>query len=174
LQPRTKDLPREIECNTFRQDLYYRLNVFPILIPPLRGRKEDIPLIAGHFIEKYGCRMGKKIRGITNDELRKLSVYHWPENVRELEHFIERAIILSNGGQLKLPSLEQPFEGQSLVGSHGMLRPLAEMEKRYIERVLHLTRWRVSGPNGAATILGLKPTTLLSRMKKLGIRKMYR
>jgi transcriptional regulator with GAF, ATPase, and Fis domain len=169
-----KDLLREIENSAFRQDLYYRLNVFPILFPPLQDRKEDIPLIAGHFIEKFSRRMGKKLRSIANDELRKLAAYHWPGNVRELEHFIERAIILSSGGQIKFPSIEQPFEGQSLDESQGKPRPLAEMERSYIEGILNSTHWRVSGPNGAASILGLKPTTLLSRMKKLGIRKMYR
>ena len=168
-----KDLLKEIENNTFRQDLYYRLNVFPILIPPLRDRKEDIPLIARHFIEKFSRRMGKKIRSITSDELKKLAAYHWPGNVRELEHFIERAVILSDREQIKLPGLEQPFEGQSRNVNQGNPQSLAEMERNYIEEVLHATRWRVSGPNGAATILGLKPTTLLSRMKKLGIKKMW-
>ena len=168
-----KDLLREIEYNSFRQDLYYRLNVFPIRIPPLRDRKEDIPLIARHFIEKFGRRMGKKIKSIANDELKKLSAYHWPGNVRELEHFIERAIILSDGEQFKLPGLEQPFEAQSRDENQGNARPLAEMERSYIEGVLNATHWRVSGPNGAAAILGLKPTTLLSRMKKLGIKKSY-
>lgn len=168
-----KDLLREIENSTFRQDLYYRLNVFPIRIPPLRDRKEDIPLIARYFAEKFSRRMGKRMKSVAYDELKKLASYRWPGNVRELEHFIERAVILSDGEQIKLPSLEQPFEVKSRAESQGALQPLADMEKSYIEEILHTTRWRVSGPNGAAAILGLKPTTLLSRMKKLGIRKTY-
>ncbi len=168
-----KDLLREIENNTFRQDLYYRLNVFPIRIPPLRERKEDIPLIARYFIEKFSRRMGKRIKSVTYDELKKLAWYRWPGNVRELEHFIERAVILSDGEQIKFPSLEQPFEGQSRNESQDTPRPLAEMERSYIEGVLHATHWRVSGPYGAASILGLKPTTLISRMKKLGIKKPF-
>lgn len=168
-----KDLLKEIENNTFRQDLYYRLNVFPIRIPPLRDRKEDIPLIARYFVEKFSRRMGKRIKSIAYDDLKKLSLYRWPGNVRELEHFIERAIILSDGEQITLPSLEQPFEVKSDNEKQGTHRPLTEIERSYIEGVLHATHWRVSGPNGAATILGLKPTTLLSRMKKLGIKKTY-
>ena len=168
-----KDLLKEIENNTFRQDLYYRLNVFPIRIPPLRERKEDIPLIARYFIEKFSRRMGKRMKSIANDELKKLVEYRWPGNVRELEHFIERAVIVSEREQIKLPNLEQPFEVQSRDESQGTSRPLAEMERDYIEGILHTTHWKVSGPNGAASILGLKPTTLLSRMKKLGIKKTY-
>jgi DNA-binding NtrC family response regulator len=117
--------------------------------------------------------MGKRVKGIANDELKKLIAYHWPGNVRELEHFIERAVILSDGEQIKLPNLEHPLEPQPRHESQGTSRPLAEMERDYIEGILHATHWKVSGPNGAASILGLKPTTLLSRMKKLGIRKTY-
>lgn len=168
-----KDLLKEIENSAFRQDLYYRLNVFPIRIPPLRERKEDIPLIARYFIEKFSRRMGKRMKSIANDELKKLVEYRWPGNVRELEHFIERAVILSEREQIKLPNLEQPFEVQPRDESQGTSRPLAEMERDYIEGILHTTRWKVSGPNGAASILGLKPTTLLSRMKKLGIKRAY-
>lgn len=168
-----KDLLWEIEKSTFRQDLYYRLNVFPIRIPLLRDRKEDILLIARYFIEKFSRRMGKKMKSVTYDELKKLASYRWPGNVRELEHFIERAVILSDGEQIKFPSLEQPFEGQPRNESQDTPRPLAEMERSYIEGILHASHWRVSGPYGAAVILGLKPTTLLSRMKKLGIKKPY-
>lgn len=166
-----KDLLREIESNVFRQDLYYRLNVFPIHIPPLRDRKEDIPLIARYFFEKFSRRMGKRIKSIAIDELRKLASYRWPGNVRELEHFIERVVILSDGDHITLPSLEQPLEAPPRDDNQGIPRSLTEMERHYIEGILHTTRWKVSGPNGAANILGLKPTTLLSRMKKLGIKK---
>ncbi len=165
-----KDLIREVEKGTFRQDLYYRLNVFPIHVPPLRDRSEDIPVLAHHFLEVIGRRMGKTIGKIPVQEFKKLDAYHWPGNVRELEHFIERALILSDGHHIVFSGLERT---PSTVPAEGdmQFKPLAEMVRQYLENVLHATRWRVKGPHGAAMILGLKPTTLFSLMKRHGIQR---
>ena len=165
-----KDLHKEVEKGSFRQDLYYRLNVFPVFVPPLRDRKEDIPLLVHHFIDKFSKKMGKKIGRVTNEALKALVDYSWPGNVRELEHFIERAVILSDGGKIHLPGLDDTLVPR-ITGEGLPVTPLADMERGYIERILNATHWKVSGPNGAASILGMKPTTLISRMKKLGIEK---
>lgn len=164
-----KNLPIEIEKGTFRQDLFYRLNVFPIYIPPLRERKDDIPLIANYFIEKLSRKMGKRIRRVPNEELKKLLSYHWPGNIRELEHFIERCVILSNGNTISFSGLDHTLT-HSISGNDQPMLSLADMEREYIEKILNATHWRVSGPKGAASILGLKPTTLFFRIKKLGIK----
>ena len=165
-----KDLHREVEKGTFRQDLYYRLNVFPVSIPPLRDRKEDIPFLVHHFIDIFSKKMGKKIGKTANEALKMLMEYSWPGNVRELEHFIERAVILSDDGKIHLSGLDDSL-GPRIAGEGLPVTPLADMERGYIEKILNATHWKVSGPNGAASILGLKPTTLISRMKKLGIEK---
>jgi transcriptional regulator with GAF, ATPase, and Fis domain len=165
-----KDLHGEVEKGTFRQDLYYRLNVFPISIPSLRDRKEDIPFLVHHFIDIFGKKMGKKIGRTANEVLKMLMEYSWPGNVRELEHFIERAVILSEGGRIHFSGLDDAF-GPRITGETLSVSSLADMERGYIEKILNATHWKVSGPNGAASILGLKPTTLISRMKKLGIEK---
>jgi chemotaxis protein methyltransferase CheR len=165
-----KDLHKEVEKGSFRQDLYYRLKVFPVFVPPLRDRKEDIPMLVHYFVDKFSKKMGKKIGRVANDALKALIDYAWPGNVRELEHFIERAVILSDGGKIHLGGLDDSFVPR--ISSEALpVTPLADMERGYIERILNATHWRVSGPNGAASILGLKPTTLISRMKKLGIEK---
>jgi transcriptional regulator with GAF, ATPase, and Fis domain len=165
-----KDLLREVEKGNFREDLYYRLNVFPIYIPPLMDRKEDILPIAYHFIDKFSTKMRKKIGRVPNEELSKLLSYHWPGNVRELEHFIERAIIQSDGPRISFPGLEHTSsETQLVTGPQSV--SLADMERAHIEKVLATTRWRVNGTRGAASLLGLKPSTLFFRMKKLGIKR---
>jgi transcriptional regulator with GAF, ATPase, and Fis domain len=165
-----KDLLREVEKGAFRQDLYYRLNVFPVSIPPLRDRKEDIPFLVHHFIDLFSKKMGKKIGKTANGVLKMLVEYSWPGNVRELEHFIERAVILSDDGKIHFSGLDGSLNPR-IAGEGLPVTPLADMERGYIEKILNATRWKVSGPNGAASILGLKPTTLISRMKKLGIEK---
>jgi transcriptional regulator with GAF, ATPase, and Fis domain len=165
-----KDLHGEVEKGAFRQDLYYRLNVFPVYVSPLRERKEDIPSLAHHFIDTFGKKMGKQFGKTTNEALKMLMKYTWPGNVRELEHFIERAVILSDGGKIHFPGLDEALS-PCITDESLPVTPLADMERVYIEKILNATRWRVSGPNGAAAILGLKPTTLISRMKKLGIKK---
>ncbi len=165
-----RNLHAEIEKGAFRQDLYYRLNVFPLYIPPLRDRKEDIPLLAHHFLDKFGKKMGKRIGRIPEEELAKLIDYHWPGNVRELEHFVERAVIISDGHRISFSGHE--FQSPSIgFGKNPGATLLADVEREHIEKVLKETRGKVGGPDGAASILGLKPTTLFFRMKKLGITK---
>jgi transcriptional regulator with GAF, ATPase, and Fis domain len=164
-----RDLEKEVESGRFRSDLWYRLNVFPLQIPPLRERKEDIPLLVNWFVNKCGRKLGKNITRVPQEHLDRLRTYHWPGNIRELENTIERAVISSPGNSLKLMDmLGSPEAGQR---KENLNRTLAEIEREYIMRVLEKTRWRVYGPNGAALILGLKPSTLRFRMKKLGIQK---
>jgi transcriptional regulator with GAF, ATPase, and Fis domain len=164
-----KNLVSEVEGGDFREDLYYRLNVFPVQIPPLRKRRGDIPLLARHFIGVYAGQMDKEIR-VTKTALGELEKYRWPGNVRELKHFIEKAVILCDGVDLEFPDIEKSLEAASL---HRRRRfdSLANMEKAYIEEVLSATGGRVKGPGGAAAILEMQPSTLYYRMKKLGIDK---
>lgn len=159
-----RDLEKMVENREFRSDLYYRLNVFPIRIPPLRSRPEDIPLLVRYFAQKYGRRMEKKIESIPAATLKKLSAWHWPGNIRELENFIERSVILTRGAALQVPvgELEKSGSGDAQVARHAG-------EREEIVRILRETNGRVSGPEGAAARMGLKRTTLISRMKKLGI-----
>jgi formate hydrogenlyase transcriptional activator len=160
-----RDLEAMIENREFRSDLYYRLNVFPIRIPPLRERPEDIPLLVRYFTQKYGRQMEKQIESIPAATMKKLSEWHWPGNIRELENFIERSVILTRGPALQVPIGELSRSGASFEA----LGARQNSERDEILRVLKQTKGRVSGPEGAATRLGLKRTTLISRMKKLGI-----
>ncbi len=164
------NLEKAIKEGDFREDLYYRLNVFPIVLPPLRKRKDDIPLLARHFVMKYSRKTGKMIEVIPQKVIDALVVYHWPGNVRELENIIERAVIISHGHQLEL--------GDWLGGNTGpQAEPhfltMKEVEKKHITKALEFNGWRVSGNRGAAKVLGLKPTTLEARMKKLGIKRLH-
>jgi formate hydrogenlyase transcriptional activator len=159
-----RDLAREVKEGRFRKDLYYRLNVFPIAIPPLRERPEDIPLLVWAFVREFQKRMGKEIESIPKKGIEALQAYPWPGNVRELRNVIERAMIVSSGKTLvvQLPRL---------ASSETEDTPrLEDMERRHIVRVLERTGWRVAGKAGAAEILGLNRSTLYSKMKKLGIR----
>jgi formate hydrogenlyase transcriptional activator len=160
-----RDLEKMIEDREFRSDLYYRLNVFPIRIPPLRERPEDIPLLVRYFAQKYGRRMEKQIESIPATAMRKLASWHWPGNIRELENFIERSVILSRGSALHVPITE--------LGNNGGIFPMAGTHdanhRDEILRILKATNGRVAGPQGAAARMGIKRTTLISRMKKLGI-----
>src|SRR6266404_4526069 len=160
-----RDLEKMIETREFRSDLYYRLNVFPIRIPPLRERPEDIPLLVRYFAQKYGRRMEKQIESIPAAAMKKLATWHWPGNIRELENFIERSVILTHGSALQVPISE-------LTNGAKGIAPLAThdaSERDEILRVLKGVRGKVGGPEGAAARLGLKRTTLISRMNKLGI-----
>jgi formate hydrogenlyase transcriptional activator len=159
-----------IENREFRSDLYYRLNVFPIQIPPLRERPEDIPLLVRYFTQKYGRRMEKQIESIPAGAMQKLSEWHWPGNIRELENFIERSVILTQGSALQVP-VSELSKSASPIDTFGaaMQGARATEEREEILRVLKETKGRVAGPNGAATRMGIKRTTLISRMKKLGI-----
>ena len=162
-----RDLEEEVRKGRFRQDLYYRLNVFPLTVPPLRQRKEDIPLLVQVFTERYARELGKEIAAIPKETMKALQDYNWPGNVRELENLIERAVILCPGPVLQLADkLENPTASPSAG-----LRTLEETEREQILKTLMVTAWRVNGKNGAAAILGLHPSTLRARMQKLGIRR---
>jgi formate hydrogenlyase transcriptional activator len=161
-----RNLVDMVRRNEFRSDLYYRLNVFPIPLPPLRARREDIPALVEHFVEIYARRMGKQIDQISSETMSELMAYAWPGNIRELQNFIERSVILSSGNVLQAPfaSLKAAAttEAQEAV-------TLEEAERDHIRKTLDQTRWVVSGPNGAAARLGIKRSTLYFRMQKLGI-----
>lgn len=161
-----RDLARAVAEGRFREDLYYRLNVFPITVPPLRDRREDVPLLALTFVEEFSKAMGKPVEGITKSSLRALQHYQWPGNVRELRNIIERAMILANG-----PMLGIDLPGGAAAPASRGFTTLAEAEREHIQRVLESTGGRIRGAGGAADILGLPPTTLESRMAKLGLRR---
>ena len=160
-----RNLEEEVRKGRFRQDLYYRLNVFPITVPPLRQRKEDIPLLVQAFIERYARKLGKQITSIQKETMKALQDYPWPGNVRELESVLERAVILCPGPVLQLAD---KLETSSLPLSSAV-RTLEEMERSQILKTLSETRWRIEGKDGSAAILGLHPSTLRARMHKFGI-----
>ena len=161
-----RNLQKEVEKGNFREDLYYRLNVFPIHCIPLRDRKEDIPLLVRHFCNKFETKVGKKITNIPQKVINQLQAYDFPGNIRELENFVERAIIISKKGKLEIGDWVPKSTTKKL--SKKMLT-LDEVQKNHIIEALKLTNWRISGEKGAAKLLGIKPTTLESRMKKLNI-----
>jgi formate hydrogenlyase transcriptional activator len=162
-----RDLLRAVREKTFREDLYYRLNVFPITLPPLRERNDDIPLLAHFFANKFMSRIGKRLQSISRQTMQRLLAYPWPGNVRELENILERAVILAQGDTLEI--------GPDLLPTSMPITPnqeeldLATLERNHIRAVLVKTSWIIDGPRGAARILGLHANTLRSRMKKLGI-----
>jgi PAS domain S-box-containing protein len=160
-----RDLAQAVREGRFREDLFYRLNVFPITVPPLRERPEDIPLLVWAFVEKIGRTLGKTIRAIAKESMEALQRFPWPGNVRELRNIIERALITSTGPTLRvaLPEVSDSPGVKSMA--------LADVEREHILHALQLTGWRVRGKNGAAEILRLKPTTLESRMAKLGLQR---
>jgi PAS domain S-box-containing protein len=176
-----RDLAAAVAAGTFRADLYYRLNVFPIALAPLRERREDIPPLARYFVARYAPQIGRRIAHVAHDAMRLLVEYEWPGNVRELEHVIERAVILSAGPELTVtpevlsilpravppPSDEAPAVDPALNADGS----LDDVERHHIASVLKQTGWRIEGATGAARILGLNPSTLRSRMKKLRIRR---
>jgi formate hydrogenlyase transcriptional activator len=157
-----------VDAGHFRADLYYRLNVFPIAVPPLRQRPEDIPLLVGHFVRHYARQLRKRIDAIPTETLDALTHYAWPGNVRELQHVVERAVILSPGPALRLALDELP-QSRPTERSPVPVRTLEEVEREHILRVLRETNGVIGGPRGAATRLGLRRTTLLYRPEKLGI-----
>ncbi|MBE0577070.1 MAG: sigma 54-interacting transcriptional regulator [Desulfuromonadales bacterium] len=163
-----RELENAMAEGTFREDLYYRLNVFPIKSPPLRERREDIPALVKFFIQKHGPKLRRQIKTIPKYVMDTLKEYHWPGNVRELENIIERSLIHSQGDQLTLGDY---FRQAVRTPKRKEIRTLADMERENILEALEATSWRVSGKRGAAEILGLKPTTLEARMKKLGIKR---
>jgi transcriptional regulator with GAF, ATPase, and Fis domain len=159
-----RNLEQEVKKGRFRRDLYYRLNVFPIHVPSLRDRKEDVPLLARYFLGLYANKCNKPLDKISPPEMEKLMSYDWPGNVRELENVIERGVILSNGPFYRVPELASRH---SL--SHDTHMSLRENELNHILEVLRATGGKVTGQGGAAEILDIHPNTLFSRMKKLGI-----
>ena len=158
-----RDLEQAVESRAFREDLYYRLNVFPIRVPPLRERIEDIPTLVWSFINEFASAFGKHIESLEKSSLQALQAYAWPGNVRELRNVVERAVIISTGPRLvvELPRATAFYKRKSLK--------FADMEVDHIRSVLEATSWRIRGHGGAADLLGMKPTTLESRMAKLGI-----
>ncbi len=158
-----RDIEQEVKSGKFRPDLFYRLNVFPIVIPPLRERSEDIPLLVWTFVREFQKKMGKEIESIPKRAMQSLQSYSWPGNVRELRNVIEHAMILSQGKNLDVHLPDRPSSKRDDSGN------LEDMERRHIVDVLEKTGWRVAGQGGAAEILGLKRTTLQTKMKKLGI-----
>src|SRR5438094_6396096 len=161
-----RNLVEMVKRNEFRSDLYYRLNVFPVPLPPLRERREDIPALVEHFVEIYARRMGKQIDRISPETMSEITSYPWPGNIRELQNFIERSVILTSRNVLESPlaSLRSATEVESL----GPIT-MEDAERDHIRKTLGQTRWVVSGPNGAAARLGIKRSTLYFRMQKLGI-----
>jgi formate hydrogenlyase transcriptional activator len=160
----SRDLRRMVAESRFRDDLYYRLNIFPIAVPPLRDRPEDIPLLVRHFVAKYGQRMKKRIDSVSKETMESMTRYDWPGNIRELQNFIERAVILTRGAVLTAPLAELKRSSKTSTTN-----TLEQAERQHILKILEETRWVIGGPRGAATKLGLKRTTLLYKLAKLGI-----
>ena len=165
-----RNLEEEIRNGRFRQDLFYRLNVFPITIPPLRQRKEDIPLLVNYFVAKFNKKMGKKIEAVSKETLCALQQYSWPGNVRELESVIERSVITTQGPLLQVLDRFDTFLKTGDLPEQD-IKALAELERDHIVRVLQKTGWRIEGKNGAAVLLGLNPSTLRARMRKYDIHR---
>lgn len=172
-----QDLAQMVKRNEFRGDLYYRLNVFPIVLPPLRNRREDIALLVSHFVETFSRRMNKRISNIPKETLDAFTSYSWPGNVRELQNLVERAVIQSDNGVLAnpLPPLDSSLIRANEVAVDSVVLPsvqegtLRDSERALILKALHASGWIVGGLRGAAARLGLKRTTLIAKMKKLGI-----
>jgi formate hydrogenlyase transcriptional activator len=172
-----RNLEDAVRDGKFRSDLFYRLNVFPIHVPPLRERQGDVPLLVTFFLQKFSKRFGKKVTQVSGETMQRLTNYDWPGNIRELQNVIERAVILSSGHVLTLDVDFQPAKrAGSIAASQSASSPAAgpsllEVERRHIESVLAQAAWVIEGDRGAAKILNLRPNTLRSRMKKLGIQR---
>jgi DNA-binding NtrC family response regulator len=168
-----RELQAQVAAGAFRSDLYYRLNVFPIVVPPLRERREDIPRLLQHFAARTARKLGRTLDGVSPEFIERSSAYDWPGNIRELENLVERAMILSSGAMLDGSDLFAPAAGPAhkvALAAPGE-GTLDEVERAHIRRVLEATRWAIEGDRGAARILGLNPSTLRGRLRKLGIRK---
>jgi formate hydrogenlyase transcriptional activator len=163
-----RDLHAAVKTGAFRADLLYRLNVFPIEVPPLSARASDIPLLVNRFVAKFSSKIGKKIDGVSQATMERLMKYSWPGNIRELENVIERATILANGPLLQIDDVMPQGNSASPLP---VADSLEEVERTHILRILQHTNWVIEGKQGAATRLGLHPNTLRSRMQKLGIKK---
>jgi transcriptional regulator with GAF, ATPase, and Fis domain len=185
-----RDLTQMVDDRLFRSDLYYRLNVFPIQMPPLRDRPEDVPLLVRYFVQKFSRRQNKTVEYVPSPVMDALVNYPWPGNVRELENLVERAVLLSPGKELRVPVAELKESSPTAVFAAtpvdasrptvlsssppvaaSPLSTLDDAQRHHIVQVLRQTQWRISGPRGAAAILGMKRTTLQARMRKLGIKR---
>jgi transcriptional regulator with GAF, ATPase, and Fis domain len=167
-----RDLTEAIAAGTFRADLYYRLNVFPIEVPPLRKRKEDIPMLVEYFVKRYAEKMGKQIRKIDRNTLKQCQLYSWPGNIRELQNIVERSVILSSGDTFWIEKAwlaSQEAARQELSGP--LPDTLQNQERRIIETALAESKGKVAGPQGAAAKLGIPPSTLDTKITQLGIKK---
>ncbi len=167
-----RSLEKEVAEGRFRLDLYYRLNVFPIELPPLRERKEDIVLLANFFLNKYASASRRNVSAVSDQALEQLLNYQWPGNIRELEHLMERSVLLAKTNTIE--SFDLPKITGSQTGNSGQLKSMEEMEREHIMNALHSCNGKVSGTGGAAELLKIQPQTLYSKMKKLGIDKGYR
>jgi transcriptional regulator with GAF, ATPase, and Fis domain len=159
-----RDLEKAVAEGAFREDLYYRLNVFPIPIPPLRERTEDIPALTWKFVDEFSKSLGKPIESIAPESMRQMQAYSWPGNVRELRNVVERAVILANGPRMVVPLPENNIGCRTRSS-----QTLRSVQIEHITATLESTNWRIRGRDGAAERLGLKPTTLETRMAKLGV-----
>jgi transcriptional regulator with GAF, ATPase, and Fis domain len=162
-----RDLEAEVAAGRFRSDLYYRLNVFPARVPPLRERQEDIPLLVKFFIAHQQRRLGRTIEGVSREGMERLRSYSWPGNIRELQNVVERACVLASGPVVAIP--EALTKGQGSQDAGERIVTLAEAEKRHISRALEAAGGTIGGAAGAAVLLGINPNTLRSRMEKLGM-----
>ena len=167
-----RKLKKEVSKKRFREDLYFRLNVFPIDIPPLRDRTDDIPILVEHFVNKFNKDYSKKIKFIPDETMDKLKAYEWPGNIRELENLIERASILSNNETLEIPGFESTTQSsKQLITNTKNNMTLDMVQRSHILQVLEQCNWKISGPKGAAEVLDMKSSTLTDKMAKLGIKK---
>jgi formate hydrogenlyase transcriptional activator len=164
-----RDLSTMVADQKFRADLFYRLNVFPVKLPSLRERQEDIPALVRHFVQQFARRMNRAIDTIPSDTMNVLIRYHWPGNIRELQNLIERAVILTTGPVLRVPLSD--LQAQPASSAPRKQETLEDAERRTILDALEAAHWVISGPKGAASMLGLKRSTLQARMEKLGIRR---
>jgi formate hydrogenlyase transcriptional activator len=162
-----RDLKRMVEDGEFRSDLFYRLHVFPLPVPPLRDRREDIPILVRHYVDKYARRMNRRIETISSQAMEALASYPWPGNVRELQNYIERAVILSPGSNLRAPLAE--LKQTAIQSRSSKLSTLEEVEREHVLQAIRESNWIIGGPNGAAARLGMKRTTLAYRIRKLNI-----
>ena len=163
-----------MENGKFREDLFFRLHVFPITIPPLRKRRSDIPLLDQFFVHQFGEKYNKTIHEISKHDIEQLREYDWPGNIRELENVIESAVIRSRGKKMIIPKLVNIDISKNRTGLYRQIDTLEEMDRKHILDILELCNWQISGEDGAAAKLGLHPNTLRSRMVKLGISKSFR
>jgi transcriptional regulator with GAF, ATPase, and Fis domain len=163
-----RDLKEAVRNGTLRSDLFYRLNVFPLEVPPLRERKGDIPLLVNFFLSKFSKKLGKEIRGVSQRGMESLTRYSWPGNIRELQNVVERAAIIANGPVLQI---DQSMLRSDAAAPDSTVDTLENVERNHILRALGDTNWVIHGKKGAAEILGINPSTLRSRMEKLGIKR---